>query len=180
VFARALVESLIDDNFDVAVCERLPNDGARQGMPHAFGFILRRIMADAPPPTIPIFVNAGEGVNRPRTSRCLAFGHALRRALDAFPVDLRVAVVSSGGLSHFTVDEELDRRVIKAMQDGDEPALAAIPEAYFRGNTCEIKNWYPTVAIMNDYRRRLQMIDYVPCYRTNAGTGQGMAFASWE
>jgi OH-DDVA oxygenase len=28
--------------------------------------------------------------------------------------------------------------------------------------------------------KRMHLVDYVPCYRTEAGTGQGMAFAYWE
>jgi hypothetical protein len=27
---------------------------------------------------------------------------------------------------------------------------------------------------------RMQTVDYVPCYRSEAGTGVGMAFAVWE
>jgi len=26
----------------------------------------------------------------------------------------------------------------------------------------------------------MDLLDYVPCYRTDAGTGSGMAFATWS
>ena len=53
-------------------------------------------------------------------------------------------------------------------------------DLWFTGNTAEIKSWLPLVAAMQAQGRRMQLVDYVPCYRTEAGTGQGMAFAYWE
>lgn len=178
--AHALVAALIDQHFDVATSARLPKRAnAQEGIPHAFGYIYRRIMRDHPVPSIPLFVNVGVGNNRPRLQRCLDFGHALYRAVAALPADLRVAIVASGGLTHFCIDETLDRRVLAAMADGDEAALAAIPESWFNGNTAEIKSWYPLVAAMGDAGRAMNVIDYVPCYRTEAGTGNAMGFAYW-
>jgi hypothetical protein len=26
----------------------------------------------------------------------------------------------------------------------------------------------------------MELLDYVPCYRSEAGTGSGMAFAAWQ
>jgi hypothetical protein len=26
----------------------------------------------------------------------------------------------------------------------------------------------------------MELLDYVPCYRSEAGTGSGMAFATWQ
>jgi len=76
--------------------------------------------------------------------------------------------------------EEFDHAVMAAMKQGDEDALLKFPESWFWGNTCETKSWYPMVAAMNDYGRKMDIIDYVPCYRSEAGTGQGMIFASWN
>jgi hypothetical protein len=178
--AEGLVDVLIAREFDVALSYALPKpQGKERGIPHAFGFVFRRIMGDAPPPSVPIFTNVGETRNQPRLHRLLAFGHALKAALDALPDDLNVALFCSGGMSHFTIDEEFDRDVLAAMLAGDEEKLAAFPESWFRGNTCETKSWYPLVAAMNDYGRTLDVIDYVPCYRSAAGTGQAMIFASW-
>ncbi|VCU68856.1 Protocatechuate 4,5-dioxygenase beta chain [Pigmentiphaga humi] len=179
--AGHLVSSLIDQEFDVATSTGMPRSlKAQEGIPHAFGYIYRRIMRDAPPPSVPIFTNVGVGLNRPRLRRCLAFGHALKRAIDILPADLRVAVVASGGLTHFCVDEELDRQVLDALMRRDEAALAAIPEAMFNGNTAEIRSWYPLAAAMHDSGLRMELLDYVACYRTPAGTGSAMGFAVWE
>ncbi|MFK0378722.1 protocatechuate 3,4-dioxygenase [Pandoraea sp. NPDC090278] len=178
--ADALVRSLCDRHFDVARSVRLPGGEDRQhGIPHAFGFLYRRIMRDAPPPSVPIFLNVGVAPNQPRAARCLAFGHALRAAIEQLPSDLRVAVLASGGMTHFVIDEALDRHVLNAFAEHDEAALADIPEPYFNGNTAEIKSWYPLAAAMHDMDWRMTLVDYVPCYRTEAGTGNAMAFAYW-
>ena len=136
-------------------------------------------MRDVAPASIPIFVNVGVGLNRPTAKRCLAFGHALKRSVDALPEDLKVAVVASGGLTHFCIDEELDEKILSALSNRDEDALGAIPEVMFNGNTSEIKSWLPLAAIMNDALLPMQLVDYVPCYRTEAGTGNAMGFALW-
>ncbi|MFA7680472.1 MAG: protocatechuate 3,4-dioxygenase [Pigmentiphaga sp.] len=178
--AASLVTSLVDQHFDVATSTRMPGGEAQAGIPHAFGFLYRQIMRDAPPPSIPIFTNVGVGLNRPRLSRCLAFGHALKRAIDLLPDELTVAVIASGGMTHFCIDEELDQEVLAALAAGDEQRLAKIPEAMLNGNTAELKSWYPLMAMMNDVGFSMELFDYVPCYRTEAGTGNAMGFAVWQ
>ncbi len=180
-FADGFVRSLTGEGVDVAVSARLPGGEDRQhGIPHAFGFVYRRVMRDAPPPSIPLFVNVSVAPNQVRVARCLALGRALSVAIRALPAHLRVAVVASGGMSHFVVDEALDRRVLGALSDRDETTLREIPEPWFNGNTSEIKSWLPLVGLAGEAKLNMRLIDYVACYRSEAGTGSGMAFAVWE
>ena len=58
-------------------------------------------------------------------------------------------MMASGGLTHFVVDEELDRVVLEAMVNGDEAPLHVIPEEIFKVGTAEIKNWFPVIVAMN-------------------------------
>jgi Catalytic LigB subunit of aromatic ring-opening dioxygenase len=179
--ALHLVDSLIDQEFDVSESSHLPRAGGHEhGIPHAFGFLYRRIMADSPPPSVPIFLNAGIPHNLPRIGRCLKFGRALVKGIESWGEDARVAVFASGGLTHFVIDEELDQRVLRAMQAQDEAGLGAIPESYLLGNTCEIRNWMPLSVGMNSLGRKMNLVDYVPCYRTEAGTGNAMGFVYWQ
>ncbi len=176
-----LVKSLIDQEFDVSESSKLPKvNGHEHGIPHAFGFLFRRIMRDAPPPTVPMFLNAGIPNNRPKIARCLKFGRALMKAIESWKEDAKVAVFASGGLTHFVIDEELDQRILKAMQTRDEEALAAIPETYLLGNTCEIRNWMPLSVGMDSLEKKMHLVDYVACYRTEAGTGSAMGFVYWQ
>jgi hypothetical protein len=118
--------------------------------------------------------------NRPSVKRCLALGRGLRRAIKSWTGHQRVALVASGGLTHFVIDEEFDKTVLNAMESGDEDALSRLPESYFRVGTAEIKNWLPVIAAMIAEGKRFHKIDYVPCYRSEAGTGNAMAFVYWE
>lgn len=179
--AATLIDVLLDREFDVAVSGQLREDGPESsGIPHAFGFVYRRLMRDDPPPSVPIFTNVGVPPNRPRLGRVLRFGHAVRSAVEALPANLRVVVIATGGLTHFTIDEEFDRNVLAALKAGDEAAMASFPESYFEGNSSEIKSWFALAAMMNDDGRTMHVVDYVPCYRSAAGTGNAMGFAYWD
>lgn len=179
--ALAIVNSLTDQGFDVSTSARLPEGSNRQnGIPHAFGFIYRRIFRDSPPPSIPVFLNVGVSPNQIRVGRTFDLGRALALAMKGLPPEVRVLLVASGGLSHFVVDEELDRRVLRDLQVYDEVSLRSIQESWFNGNTCEIKSWLTLGAAMEALGGKMATCAYIPCYRTEAGTGSGMGFASWS
>ena len=178
--ADHILRSLANEDFDLAQSSSKPVGARRPGIPHAYGFIYHSILGDNPPPSVPIILNVHFPHNQPKLHRCLALGHALYRAIKSFQGYSRVAVVASGGLTHFVVDEELDRQVLAAMEKGDEDALAKLPENVFKVGTAEIKNWYPVIASMNAAGRKFHQVDYVPCYRSEAGTGNAMAFVYWE
>jgi len=84
----------------------------------------------------------------------------------------------------FVVSEEpkvlASDTVLSAMEHRDEETLERVPENIFKAGTAEIKNWLPVIAAMNVEGRRFHRVDYVPCYRSEAGTGNAMAFAYWE
>jgi hypothetical protein len=91
---------------------------------------------------------------------------------------MRVAVVASGGLSHFIVDEELDREVLRALQENDYQALRAIPRNALKSGSSEILNWVLVAGAVNPLP--LTWSEYQPIYRTPAGTGVGAAFCIWK
>jgi OH-DDVA oxygenase len=178
--ADHIIKTLVADDFDLTQATNLPKESARLGIPHAYGFVYHRVLRDTPPPSVPVIFNVHYEPNRPSIRRCLALGHALRRAIKDWKGHKRVALVASGGLTHFVIDEEFDQTVLSAMERGDEDALARLPESYFRVGTAEIKNWLPVIAAMTEERKPFHKIDYVPCYRSDAGTGNAMAFVYWE
>src|SRR5262249_12995732 len=107
---RHLIEKLMQREFDVAASSRLPQSASSNisGLPHAYGFIYRRIMQDNFVPAVPFFVNTFYPPNQPSVRRCFSLGEALADAIASWDADLRVAVIGSGGMSHFVVDEDLD------------------------------------------------------------------------
>ncbi len=178
---RHIIESLIADGFDAGQSNRLPKGtGYVNGVSHAFGFIYRRIMNDALIPSVPIIQNTFYPPNQIPAARCRQLGRALKRAIEGWESDSTVAVIGSGGLSHFVIDEELDRRVLDAMQAGDVDSLTSVPENLFESGTSEIKNWITHAALMAECGLKMTLVDYVPCYRSEAGTGNAMAFAYWS
>jgi OH-DDVA oxygenase len=46
--------------------------------------------------------------------------------------------------------------------------------------TSEIRNWIVVAGAMEDSEMEMKLVDYIPCYRTEAGTGCAMAFAEWQ
>jgi len=118
--------------------------------------------------------------NQPTPKRCYEFGKKLGEAIASWDENLRVAICASGGMSHTVIDEELDERMIKALKERDEKALYNEPNIMFRNGTSEIKNWIITAGALSKTDFDMKLLDYVPCYRSEAGTGSGMAFATWQ
>ena len=178
--ADHILDSLAEEYFDLAQSDTTPTSAPRGGIPHAYGFLYHSILGDTPPPSVPIILNVHFPHNVPKNRRCLDLGRALQRAIKTFTGYKRIALMASGGLTHFVIDEDLDRKILTALDTGDEAALEAIPENVFKVGTAEIKNWYPVVSAMNAEGRTCHKVDYVPCYRSEAGTGNAMAFVYWE
>ena len=178
--ADHILDALRDENWDLAQSDTTPAGAPRGGIPHAFGFLYHTILRDQTPPSVPIILNVHFPHNVPKSRRCLDLGRALARAIKSFSGYQRVALMASGGLTHFVIDEEFDRRIMEAMRAGDEDALANLPESYFKVGTAETKNWFPVIAAMNSAGLTYHQVDYVPCYRSEAGTGCAMCFAYWE
>jgi hypothetical protein len=178
---RHILECLIREGFDPAQLTRLPTGAiGSNAAPHAYGFVYRRIMRDRVPPHVPVFVNTFYPPNQPPAGRCYQFGRALARAIASYPENWTVAAIASGGLTHFVVDEEFDREVLDALLNNDEAALSGIPENMFQSGTSEIKNWITVAGMMAEAGLKMRLIDYVPCYRSEAGTGSAMGFAHWS
>ena len=171
-----IIESVMAEEFDVAHSKELP-DGRGEG--HAFGFVHRRVLdGKRIPPTVPILQNTYYPPTQPLPKRCYAFGNALRRAIESWESDARVAVLASGGLSHFVIDEKLDRGVLKALQEKDADHLRTLPVELLNSGNSEIRNWITVAGMVED--KDMTLVDYVPCYRSPASTGCAMAFAYWE
>lgn len=170
-----LARSLTMADFDVTVSAR-QRDGYTLG--HAFTFPRYRLGLPETVPIVPVFLNTYFQPNVPSPSRCYALGRALAAGIGSFGGDLRVAVLASGGLSHFVVLEDWDREVLARMAAHDGAALGAIPRRYFRSGTSEVLNWIAVAGALDG--ARMTVVDYVPGYRSMAGTGTGMAFAVWE
>ncbi len=179
--ALNIIDRAIEDGFDVASSKTMPSGPSGPiGIGHAFGFIYRRILNDKPIPCVPILINTFFPPNQPTAKRCLEFGKSIGRAIEAWGEDKNVALIASGGLSHFVIDEEFDLRMLEAMKTRDEAGMTNHSNAIFQSGTSEIKNWIITCGALAGTSLEMDLLDYVPCYRSEAGTGSGMGFATWS
>jgi protocatechuate 4,5-dioxygenase beta chain len=93
--SRHVIESLIDDEFDVTTCQEMLVD-------HAFTIPLALLWPDPnarPVRTLPISINTVQHP-LPSPARCFKLGQAVGRAIDSYERDLNVLILGTGGLSH--------------------------------------------------------------------------------
>jgi hypothetical protein len=174
--ARHLIETLTREyEFDVAHMRTQPRHSP---FGHAWNFVHQRVMKDRVIPIVPVMLNTYYPPNQPTPKRCYELGRAIRRAIEAWPAAKRVGIIASGGLSHFVVDETLDRHVLDILAKKDVTAITGLPLAQLESGNSEIRNWIATAGAVEHLEMKL--IDYLPCYRSDAGTGIGTAFAVWQ
>jgi 3-O-methylgallate 3,4-dioxygenase len=170
-----IIKGLMARNFDITAVKALVGD---QFEGHAYSFIHRRFMSDQVVPMVPVFLNTYYPPNQPSPQRCFDLGLAIGDLVAAFPDDIRVGILASGGLSHFMVNEELDRKVVGAIERKDHDALTSLPANLLHTGSSEIRNWICVAAAAKDLK--LDWISYVPAYRSRAMTGVGLCFAHWS
>ena len=87
----------------------------------------------------------------------------------------------SAGLAYEMVtavsDEELDRMLIKGMQEKDPGQLCSLPSHRLNSAASEIRNWVATAGAVEHLN--LDYLEYVAVNRSPAGTGGGWCFAQW-
>lgn len=175
-FAERLIEALMDNGVDLGVASTIA-DSRAAAFGHAYGFVARRLLKDRPVPIVPILLNTYYPPNVIRPARCFDIGRRIATAVEQIPGDLRIAVIASGGLSHFVTDEALDLQVLDALRAGDVGRLVDLPMDALRSGSSEILCWIMAGGAFHHLQHRWS--DYIPVYRTPAGTGVGLAFGIW-
>ncbi|MBM2810499.1 MAG: subunit LigB of aromatic ring-opening dioxygenase [Chloroflexi bacterium] len=174
--AHHLIASLVDEEFDIGYADKMRPD---QMVEDAWS-VMYEVFVPNPDVKMVPFLLSRYRPNQATPARCYALGQALRRAIDSWDSDKRVAIMASGGLSHQVVDEELDRSVVDALMEKNVEALVGLDRTRLNKapGTPEILNWVTAAGALED--RDMTLIDYVPCYRGPAGTGHGVTYAYWK
>lgn len=177
-----LIKETSRAGFDPSASRELPAGAYDDhGIPHGWGFIVQQVLGGHDIPAIvPVFVNTFYEPNPPSPARCYGFGQSLGAAIRSFPENLRVGVVASGGLSHFVIDEGLDHGFLDALRAKDAGFITALDADVLRAGTSEYRNWIVVAGALEETALTAQVVDYQPCYRSDAGTGCGMAFVLWD
>ncbi len=175
-FGSHLLETALENGFD-------PSQSHRLALDHGFCVPLWRMGVDPKLPIVPIIVNDLEAPFPP-LKRCVEWGKMLRRAIESFPGDLRVALLATGGLSHSIgeptmgeIDQPFDRACIELFRTADDDKLAAELEARLpnTGNGgSEVRNWVIVHAAAGS--QGFDLIDYAPVEEVYIGCG----VAEWK
>jgi 2,3-dihydroxyphenylpropionate 1,2-dioxygenase len=140
--ANAVLEEGLEANFDLALSWEAPLD-------HAFLSPVTTLVGDGPvPPLVPIFVNCFVAP-QPTPRRCFAFGQHLAQVIARHPWN--VAVIATGGLSHFPEltfprvgesDVAFDRKVMAWLGAAEHDALCALTmKTLHEAGGHELLNW---------------------------------------
>ena len=128
-FSWHLANSLVmDSEFDLTICQDMVMDhGLLVPMPLLFDH-----KPDWSVKTVPLHINVLQHP-LPTPNRIWQLGHALRKAVESYPEDARVAVIGTGGLSHQLngqrfghTNEEWDNEFLDKIADSPE-SLIDIP-----------------------------------------------------
>jgi hypothetical protein len=176
---RHIIDTLIEHDIDVAACKEWPKR-TRNGASHAFGHIYRQVMRDKVVPNVPIYQNTFYPPNQPTARRAYRFGEVVGEAIRSWPSDLRVGVFASGGMSHFVIDEDFDRKFVAALRAKDRDYLTSIPLSELQSGTSELKSWISLAGVLAPLDTEMHELDYVPCYRSLAGSGTANGFYWWD
>lgn len=90
-----LIESLIENEFDITTCQEMAVD-------HAFTLPMALLYPEKgkwPVRTVPVCVNTVQ-FPLPSARRCYKLGQAIGKAIEAWESDARVVIIGTGGLSH--------------------------------------------------------------------------------
>lgn len=174
-FGMHLAQAALDAGFEPSVSHRLKLD-------HGTCLPLWRMEIEKLPRIVPILLNSIEPP-MPTLARCLEWGRLVRKAIDSFAGDERIAILATGGLSH-----SIGEKTMGAIHaDFDEETLRhfSAPEASLveflktqlpsRGNGSEeVRNWL--VAHGAAGGRGFEVVDYLPVPTVIVGCG----FAAWR
>src|SRR5580693_3432321 len=159
-FADALLEKLMQRGFDMAYSQ-----DAILG--HSFAAVYEWVIEGRNIPVVPIFVNTYLPP-LPTARRCQQLGKAIAKIIAGRPE--RVAVIASGGMSHFPgtwkypqPDFEFDYWAIAQMEKGNHDALLSLTSEQFDvvGNT-EMLSWMIMFGMIGDQPGEL--ITYQPTW----------------
>jgi protocatechuate 4,5-dioxygenase beta chain len=169
-----ITESLILDEFDMTIANEMPVD---HGLTVPLSITCGQ-PAQWPFPVIPLCVNVVQ-YPPPTGARCYKLGQAIRRAVEAYPQDLRVVVYGTGGMSHQLQGERaglINREFDQAFLDGmtrDPVALTRITHTQYMREAgsegVEMVMWHIMRGALDVNAQEIYRHYHVPASNTAAG-----------
>lgn len=166
-FSWHVAKSLIQDEFDMTVCQEMDVD-------HGLLVPLPLLWSHDPDwdiKVVPLVVNV---IQHPLPSavRCFKLGQALRRAVESYPEELRVVVIGTGGMSHQLHGERMGHMNSEWDQDfldkleSDPAALTRMTHREIMeaagAEAVELIMWLTMRGAMNEKVKRIHRNYYAP------------------
>jgi hypothetical protein len=177
-----IAEQLVTDEFDIATFYDRPLDhGVFSPLP-----LLMPHDPEWPTALVPIMINVIQHP-MPTARRCFKLGQAVKRAIESFPEDLRVAIVGTGGLSHQVHgeragfnSEEWDREFMRLFVADPERLLNMTHADFIRlggAESAEIVMWMAMRGCLPEHIRAVHESYYLA---TSTAMGVGVYEAADE
>jgi gallate dioxygenase len=166
--AAHIVQSLVTDEFDMSTFQDKPLD---HGFFSPMSVLLERADGQWPTTIVPLQIGVLQ-FPIPTAARCYKLGKALRRAIESYPEDIKVAVVSTGGLSHQVHGEragfnnpEWDKEFLDRFTD-DPASLTEMTHAEYATlgglEGAEVIMWLVMRGALSDNVERVSSSYYLP------------------
>jgi protocatechuate 4,5-dioxygenase beta chain len=167
-FSQHLCRSLVYDEFDITVCQEMR---VEHGFLVPMHLCFEHTADSWPVASVPIAVNVLQHP-LPTARRCYRLGQAIRRAVESYPRDLRVAIIGTGGMSHQLTgenfgqmhrDNDLDflDRIERDPESLTEPTHQTMMER-FGVEGIELIMWLVMRGALSDGARRIHRNYYAP------------------
>lgn len=168
----ALLEGLVARGFDLSRSYEMRLD-------HSFVVPLTKLLRTPAIPVIPLFINCNTPP-LPTLRRCLGLGAAIADVVEQLPDGTRVAVIGTGGISHWVglprageINEEFDHRFLELISSAAVDEVLAWSDEWideFAGNgALEIRNWM--VAQGAARSAPATVLAYAPMHAWHTGIG---------
>ena len=163
-----LVESLIDDEFDLTVCQEL---AVEHGFLVPMNLCFEHDAQGWPVAAVPLQVNVVQHP-LPTGRRCFRLGRALRKAVETYPGDLKVVVMGTGGMSHQLqgkrfgyMNEAFDRMFLEELERNPEQLADMSHQELMEqagAEAVELIMWHVMRGALSPRARRVHRHYYAP------------------
>lgn len=167
-FSQHLCSSLVYDEFDITVCQEM---AVEHGFLVPMHLCFEPQKDGWPVAAIPVEVNVLQHP-LPTARRCYRLGQAIRRAVDSYDKDIKVAIIGTGGMSHQltgpnfgAMDPEEDQRFLDLIESDPDRLAGLTHETLMRKygvEGIELIMWLVMRGALSAHAKRVHRNYYAP------------------
>ncbi len=167
-FSIHLVESLVNDEFDLTVCQEM---GVEHGFLVPMNLCFEHGPQGWPVACVPLQVNVIQHP-LPTGRRCYSLGKAIRRAAESYPRNLNIVIMGTGGMSHQLqgkrfgfMNEAFDQRFLDGLENDPEQLAGMSHQELMEqagAEAVELIMWHVMRGAMSPNARRVHRHYYAP------------------